>query len=233
MRMKKLPRWALMGALLALSQSPATARYIQADPIGMDGGWNRFAYVEGNPLNNIDPQGLKCTRNGNLVSCQYPDPVTGPSFTVPSTTGYPSSLGPGDWFYHSYKVTAPINGADKECIMSELRMHATPGNSNGASPEGTWNNARVGPFQNPVRSYTTIDRNTGFPLVVNLTTQGGVFADGYVARGIVGENVHTWGEGTSPWQSPYLTGFDTQYVANEIVWGSQMREIVTRCSCRR
>ena len=70
-------------------------------------------------------------------------------------------------------------------------------------------------------------------LIVNMTTKGGVFADGYVARGIVGDSIHTWGEGDSPWQSPTLTGYDTQYMANEIVWGVQMAEIVKKCSCTK
>lgn len=35
-----------------------SGRYIQADPIGLDGRWNRFGYVGGNPLNAVDPQGL-------------------------------------------------------------------------------------------------------------------------------------------------------------------------------
>lgn len=47
----------LMAVLTACAGS-ASARFIQADPIGLEGGPNLYVYTNGNPLTYVDPNGL-------------------------------------------------------------------------------------------------------------------------------------------------------------------------------
>jgi RHS repeat-associated protein len=55
------------------SYDARTGRYSQPDPIGLDGGWNRFGYVDANPLGDIDPLGLlsiaACANPVNAAAC--------------------------------------------------------------------------------------------------------------------------------------------------------------------
>lgn len=101
-----------------------------------------------------------------------------------------------------------------------------------ATSGGTANNAVVLGRNNWVKSYLTHDLNTGAPVAVNISGPASLFADGYVARTVTNGVAHTYGEGNNWKQSPYLTGFDTQYTGNEMVWGAQMQKIINECTCK-
>jgi RHS repeat-associated protein len=60
---------------------PATGQYIESDPVGLWGGFNRYAYAEGNPLALTDPTGTSVSDTWNQVqtfcnmgaSCSFMD----------------------------------------------------------------------------------------------------------------------------------------------------------------
>jgi RHS repeat-associated protein len=57
------------------SYQATTGRYTQADPIGLDGGWNRMAYVGANPLARFDATGLQATVPSPFGPVPVPVPV--------------------------------------------------------------------------------------------------------------------------------------------------------------
>jgi RHS repeat-associated protein len=216
--------------------APGLGRYLESDPIGLAGGLSSYAYVEGNPVSNIDPSGLYCRSAGAVTVCSYPG---GPTFPIPTPPNFPASLGPSGFLYHSYHVPVPIGSADQTDVLRQLINHPAPGGSEPASTNGTANTATVSiaavpVLNNPIVSYLTYDLKTGEPVVVNVTT-GNSFWDlspGYVARTVSNGILNTYGEGLAWQQAPSLWGDSLENYLDQKVWREQSATLISQSGCK-
>ena len=209
-----------------------TGRYLESDPIGLEGGINTYAYAGGNTVSNADPLGLECISSAGGMRCIYPG---GPDFRVPAPPGQPSFMGPNNFLnfflYHRYDVQVPLDGADERCVMRKLIENPTPGTPSPATPSGTRNNAPVPLYtdSNWVTSYLTTDLTRRNPLVVNVADPDSAFPPGYAARTVTDGIAHTYGEGLA---GEFAIPFFSR-VGGWLVWQRQMERFVEECKCEQ
>jgi RHS repeat-associated protein len=86
--------------------APQTGRYIESDPIGLDGGIGTYTYVENNSLLQVDPLGLVPASIPQLVPWHFPG-------SRPSTPGIPGyELGDEAPRLPGYSLSSAFGGDD-------------------------------------------------------------------------------------------------------------------------
>ncbi len=98
---------------------PDTGRYISADPIGLQGGINLYAYANNNPINRIDPMGLYNWSDLNDAWSHYCDG---------SRTSWYATINSIDWGDYQSRLKSEISksiGGGSCCTPSDSQKSFT------------------------------------------------------------------------------------------------------------